>query len=179
LIGVALTLAFAAMASRVAVQPEGVDLFLVMAPLIPVAGVAVAYGRFGDPAHEMTTATPMDPFRLMLLRAAAVTGFAFVVSLTLDVLMGSGRGTGLWILPALALTLSTLSLGGYFAMWAAAATSTSVWLALVGFFHVQADERVMGVFGMEVQLAFIVVALVGSLILMQRRDVYRRGEGTR
>lgn len=179
LIAVALTLAFAAVASRVAVQPGSVDLFLVLAPLIPVAGVAVAYGRLGDPAHEMTTAAPIDPFRLMLLRAAAVTGFAFFVSLTLDVVIGSGRGTGLWILPALALTLSTLALGAYLAMWVAATTSTSVWLALVGMFLFQADDRVMAVFGMGAQIAFMLVALVGTLILVQRRDVYRRGEGTR
>lgn len=179
LIAVALTLAFAAVASRVAVQPGSVDPFLVLAPLIPVAGVAVAYGRLGDPAYEMTTATPIDPFRLMLLRAAAVTGFAFVVSLILDLVMGSGRETGLWILPALALTLSTLALGGYFAMWVAAAASASVWLALVGIFLAQADDRVMAVFGMEAQLVFILVAFVGTWILVQRRDVYRRGEGTR
>lgn len=105
-----------------------------MAPLIPVAGVAVAKGSVGDSAHETTTATPIDPLRHVLLRAAAVTGIAFVLSLLLDVVLASTWGTGLWISPALALTLTTFALGTHLTKWMAAAASAGGCATLLAVF---------------------------------------------
>lgn len=175
LIAVTFTLVFASFASYLA-YPESFDLFLAVAPLVPVAGVAVAYGRVGDPAHEMTAATPIDPLRVLLLRAAAVTGFAFFLSLVLDVAMSSPQGTGLWILPALALTLATLALGIHLEMWKAAAVSTGGWGTLLTVFFAQADVGLAPVFGVEAQLVFVAVAVAAAMVFVQGIDVYRRGD---
>jgi hypothetical protein len=174
LIAVTLTLIFAGLASRLA-QPGSFDLFLAVAPLIPVAGVAVAYGRLGDPAHEMTVATPIDSLRLLLLRVAAVTGFAVVLSTVLDVAVPSARATGVWILPALALTLVTLALGTHLAVWMAAAASTGAWVTLLTVFLARPEERLMLMFGAQAQVVFLVVALIAALLFAQGRDEYRRG----
>lgn len=179
LLAVTLSLAFAAIASRLASQPGSLDLFLMLAPLVPVAGVAVAYGRLGDPAHEITIASPMDPLHLMLIRTASVTGSALVSSLILDGVVPSTRGTGLWILPALALTLATLALGTRLSMWIASAVSAGMWVMLVGVFLVRSDERLAAVFQTEGQLTFGLVAAAAALLLFLGRDEYRRGEGTR
>jgi hypothetical protein len=176
LIAVTLTLLFAAMASSLMVQPGSFDLFLAVAPLIPVAGVAVAYGRVGDPAYEMTAAAPIDPLRLLLLRAAAVTGFALVLSLILDVIFSSTRATGLWILPALALTLTTLALGTQLAMMAAAAASAVGWVVVLTLFLVRGETRMESVFGLEAQLVSVVVAVAATFVFVHGRDVYRRGD---
>lgn len=174
LIAVTLTLVFASLASRL-VQPGSFDLFLALAPLIPVAGVAVAYGRLGDPAHEISAATPTDPLRLLLLRVAAVTGFAVVLSIVLDVAVPSARATGVWILPALALTLVTLALGTRLAVWVAAAASSVAWVALLSVFLARPEERLMSMFGVQAQVMFLVVALIAALLFAQGRDEYRRG----
>lgn len=174
LITVTLTLVFASLASRL-VQPGSFDLFVVLAPLIPVAGVAVAYGRLGDPAHEITAATPTDPLRLLLLRVAAVTGFAVVLSLVLDVAVSSARATGIWILPALAMTLVTLALGTRLAMWMAASTSAVAWIALLSVFLARPEERPWSMFGVQAQVMFFVVAVTAALLFAHGRDEYRRG----
>lgn len=175
LLAVTLTLIFAAVASRMG-PPGSFDLFLALAPLVPVAGVAVAYGRVGDPAHEMTTATPIDSLRLLLLRTAAVTGFALVVSLILDVALSSGRGTGLWILPTLALTFTTLALGTRLTMWLAAAVSTGAWVGLITLVLARPQGMLTPVFDARAQVMFVVVAAVAALVFVHERDGFRRGE---
>jgi len=175
LIGVTLTLVFAGVASQVAL-PGSIDLFLAVAPLVPVAGVAVAYGRAGDPAHEITIATPIDPLRLLLLRAAAVTAFALVLSLILDVVFSSTPGTGLWVLPALALTLVTLALGTHLTMWVAGAVSAGAWVFLLTLFRVRPEGSLDVVFGTSSQVVFALAALLAAIVFLHDRDAYRRGE---
>ena len=51
---------------------RGIGLFLALAPVLPVAGVAVAFGPRTDPLHEVAVAAPYSSFRLLLLRSAAV-----------------------------------------------------------------------------------------------------------
>ncbi|MFF6905713.1 hypothetical protein ACFY9Q_07225 [Streptomyces sp. NPDC012389] len=47
-------------------------LLLVTAPVLPLAGVALSYGRHADPLYEVVTSTPSGGLRLLLIRAAAV-----------------------------------------------------------------------------------------------------------
>jgi hypothetical protein len=175
LLGVAFTLAFAGIVSQVAV-PGSIDLFLAVAPLVPVAGVAVAYGRVGDTAHEITAATPVDPILLLLLRTAAVTVFAFVLSLIFDVVFSATRETGLWILPALALTLGTLALGAHVSMWLAGVTSAGVWVLLLAVFGVRPEGSLDVVFSGSAQVGFAAVAFMAGIVFLHDRDAYRRGE---
>jgi hypothetical protein len=175
LIAVTLTLLFAALASRV--DPStGFDLFLVLAPLVPVAGVAIAYGRIGDPAHEITVATPVDPFRLLLLRAAIVTGFALVVALNIDIGIPAPYATGLWILPALAVTLSTLAVGTRLTMWLAAAASATGWLLVATLFTVENGGHLIAALTSQAQFAFVAVAVAATFVLLRNGDAYRRGD---
>lgn len=175
LLGVAFTLVFAGVLSQVA-GPGSIDLFLAVAPLVPVAGVAVAYGRIGDPAHEITATTAVDPVRLLLLRTSAVTAFAFVLSLVFDVVFPSTRGTGLWILPALALTLATLALGAHVSMWLAGTISTVVWILLLAVFLVRPEGSLDVVFSASAQVAFAVIAVMAGVVFLHDRDAYRRGD---
>jgi hypothetical protein len=175
LLGVTITLAFAGIASQLA-PPGSIDLFLAVAPLVPVAGIAVAYGRIGDPAHEITATTAIDPLRLLLLRTAAVTAFAFVLSLIFDVFFSSTKGAGLWVLPALALTLAALALGAHVSMWVAGSISAGAWIFLLTMFRVRPEGSFDVVFSASAQLAFGVVALISAVAFFQDRDAYRWGE---
>ena len=51
---------------------RGMAIFLTLAPLLPVAGVALSYGPAADPAYELTLAAPYSVLRLVLLRSVAV-----------------------------------------------------------------------------------------------------------
>ncbi|MEU2909702.1 zf-HC2 domain-containing protein [Streptomyces massasporeus] len=86
-------------------------LFLALAPLLPLAGVALSYGPALDPTYEMTVVAPTHGFRLLMIRTVAV--LAVVLGLnglaTLALPAYGLRGLA-WLLPALALTATGLAL---------------------------------------------------------------------
>lgn len=63
-----------------------VSLMLLLAPVLPVGGVAASWSRDLDPAYELTASTPRAGLQLVLRRTAAVLA---VVIPTL--LAGAGR----------------------------------------------------------------------------------------
>jgi hypothetical protein len=176
-LAVAVSLLFAGLASRLAVQQNGVDLFLMLAPVVPVAGVAVAYGRLADPAYEITVSSPVDPLRLLLLRSAAVTVIATAFSLLVDMGIRSDLRIGLWLLPALALTIITLALGTRLTMWVAASVVTTGWVALVVSVSLEVPGRsTMVLFTPFSQLSYLLALVAGAWVLSRRHDNYRRGD---
>src|SRR4030095_9140979 len=78
LLAVATVLAFAVLAAWTTPGQDANLAFLCVAPLLPLAGIAVAYGPGIDPTYEIGLAAPLRSFRLLLLRAAAVLGAAAV-----------------------------------------------------------------------------------------------------
>jgi hypothetical protein len=85
--------------------------FLAMAPLLPVLGVAVSFGPRVDPTFEITLVAPIDTFRLLLLRCAAVLGVTTTMSAVASFAMPDYGLKALgWFLPGLALTLISLAL---------------------------------------------------------------------
>ncbi|MFD8420264.1 zf-HC2 domain-containing protein [Streptomyces sp. NPDC059466] len=95
-------------------------LLLAVAPVVPVAGVALSYGRYADPLYELVATSPSGGLRLLLTRTAAVLAVS-VPLLTAAGLLLPAAGPRLpqvpmaaaWLLPGLALTLATLALSGY------------------------------------------------------------------
>ena len=106
--------------------------FLALAPLIPVFGVAMAYGPHSDRAYEVTVATPLSGLRLILLRTITVVIAAAAVSL-LTVLTSPTHGwlRLAWLLPALATTTTALALGSHIGVRRAAIGVGLGWLTLV------------------------------------------------
>lgn len=107
---------------------------LALAPVLPVAGVAMSYGGSADPLHEIAASTPGGGLRLLLTRTAAVLG----VSLPLLTVAGAvlpasagAPGAAVWLLPALALSLAAPALGTYVGCRAAAAGISTVWVLAV------------------------------------------------
>ncbi|MFF5155714.1 zf-HC2 domain-containing protein [Streptomyces sp. NPDC000348] len=106
---------------------------LALAPVVPVAGVALSYGPHADPMHEITAATPSAGLRLVLMRTAAV----LAVSLPLLTLSGAllpstdAPSAVAWLLPGLALTLASLALAGYVGLRAATTVTGGGWLCAV------------------------------------------------
>lgn len=142
---ICVTLLFAVVASRLA--NLGPWPLLLIAPILPVAGVAVAYGPHGDPAYEIGVASPMSGFKLLVLRSSAVLVTTIALGFGASVLLREIQWTTIvWLAPALCLTCAVLALstavppstagrvvGG---VWAASVLVANrvefVWLAITG-----------------------------------------------
>ncbi|MEV3858712.1 zf-HC2 domain-containing protein [Streptomyces sp. NPDC050095] len=127
--GAALTLVFAALLARLA-GPAGAHLvYLAMAPLLPVAGVAVSFGRRWDPAYEVGLVAPTSALRLVLSRSTVVLGTSLALSagaaLTLPHL---GLSAFAWLLPSCALTALSVALSARLDQVTAACTAGAGWL---------------------------------------------------
>jgi hypothetical protein len=99
---------------------------LLLAPVAPVAGVAAAWARGLDPAHELVAATPRAGLYLVLRRTVAV--LAVVIPL-----MAAATWTSplRWLLPCLAFAVATLALGGFVGVRRAAVGLVTGWAAFV------------------------------------------------
>ncbi|GAA3012638.1 zf-HC2 domain-containing protein [Streptosporangium longisporum] len=106
--------------------------FLTVAPVLPLAGIALAYGPRVDPVHETQAATPMAGSRSLLLRALAVLVCAIVLTgLATPLLPGPPGLAAAWLLPALALTATTLALATRVAPPVSAAVLIVAWSCAV------------------------------------------------
>jgi hypothetical protein len=177
LISLVLVLGFAVAVSNVDSPRETIHVFLAVAPLLPVAGVAFAYGPLVDPAHEITLAAPLDSLFLLLLRAATVLTVAITVSLLAWTLVPAADAIGVtaWLLPALALTFITLAAASRFQLWAASSVVGAGWLIFVAF-SAHPDVRV---FTGSAQLAYLAATVVGAGVIVLRRNSYNSEGGGR
>jgi hypothetical protein len=170
LLAVAVTLAFAVLAARGA--REGLLLFLVVAPLVPVVGVAGAYGPWADPAYEIGLAAPMSSVRLLLLRVAAVLVASMVLAGVAALgLPQLGWMAVAWLLPALGLTLASLGLATVLPQLVASGLVAAAWLAVVMQLEASAPGGLVA-FRAPGQWAFVVVIAVASLLLRWRREAF-------
>jgi hypothetical protein len=102
------------------------SLALLLAPIAPVAGVAAAWARGLDPAHELVAATPRAGLYLVLRRTVAV--LVVVIPVLAVATWATPRR---WLLPWLALAAATLALGGFVGVRRAAVALVGGWSALV------------------------------------------------
>ena len=99
LLAITITLLFAA---ANAVRPQGSDgLLLLLAPLVPLVGIATAYGRPVDPLFELAKAAPLPASRLFLLRSVAVLATAVPLALLASLIVPyEGLRAIAWLAPA-------------------------------------------------------------------------------
>lgn len=103
----------------------------VLAPVVPLLGVAASYGTGLDDAYEVIASTPGGGLRLLLIRSAAVLTVTTPVALAGGAVTGYGSPVP-WLLASLALTLLTLAVGSLIGVeWAAGAVGLA-WLVGVG-----------------------------------------------
>ncbi|MFI1829204.1 zf-HC2 domain-containing protein [Streptomyces sp. NPDC020412] len=177
----ALTLLLTTLIARLA-EPAGTPvLFLGLAPLLPVAGVAVSYGWRWDPAHEMGLVTPLRAFRLVLLRTAVVLGTCIALTCAASLaLPGLGLATFGWLLPGCALTAVSLALAAHMESTTAAGVTAAGWLAVL--FVTHDSHAVFSTTGQAASVAVLTVACAGVLLSrtafdrpVRRRPIHRQG----
>jgi hypothetical protein len=177
LLAVAVALVFAVAVSH---RGPGNPLpFLIIAPLLPLAGVAAAFAPGMDPTYEVGVASPMRGAHLLMVRGSAVFAatsvLAGIASLALPDVSWTAAA---WLAPALALSLSSLALstwmspalasGGLAAVWITGVVAT---LARPGV--TRADQ--LAWFRPAAQVAFCIVFVIAAIVVMLRGDRLDRG----
>lgn len=147
--------------------------FLMLAPVVPLAGVAVTFGPTPDPAGEVALASPLHGAGLVLWRTAAV-----LVTSLLVLLPGSLALPGMelhdvgWVLPALALTLAAVALSTWVPPFTATAVAGVAWAltlevaALGG--GIERSLTSGALFGPPGQASFALLAVLAGAVLAVR-----------
>ena len=106
----------------------GLVTFLLIAPLAPLAGVAASFGGDADPAHELVSAAPYSPVRLLMVRSAGVLcasgPLTVIVGLTLP---GPKWLAVAWLTPAAAAVCVTLAIGPLLGHTITATVLAGIW----------------------------------------------------
>ena len=178
---------FAALATAIVVGLSAADsndprsslfAFFVVAPLVPLLGVSLAYGVRADPAHEITLATPMSGLRLVLLRSAVVVVVSATI-LGLASLLGPSPAlmAGAWLLPALGLTALNLALMTMMVPRRASLAAAMLWLGTLVIVDVSSADK-LAAFSPTAQLVAILLAVGSMAVVLTRRQAFDRLEAT-
>lgn len=167
---VALCLAFAVVAAHE--SDRGAAVFLALAPLLPLAGVAAAYGPWLDPTYEIGLAAPLRTFSLLLLRSS-------IVLLTTTVLTGVAAlalpnvdsRAAAWLLPALGLVLVSVALTTWISAERAFGGVASCWIGVVIVARAASGD-VYAAFDAPAQAAFATAAAVAAIVLAWRLKTF-------
>ena len=159
---VALTLILTAALAH-AVTPA---VFLGVAPLLPLVGVAASFGPGIDPTYEITVTAPVHAFRLLLLRCVTVLAANTVLGAVASAFVpGSGLTVAGWFLPSLALTVATLLLSSRVGPVLSAVVVGAVWVLAV----VWAGPVPFSTAG---QLSLLAAVALFSVLLARRAAVF-------
>ncbi len=167
-VAVALLFALNAASGSAAEGTDRIVIFLTIAPLVPLLGVALAFGPAVDPTHEVAVAAPMDGFRLFLVRAVTVfvasTGILLIGSLLVPT--GGAARIG-WLLPAIATTVVAMAATTRVDARAAAGAVAAAWVVLVVVVSQITDPGAM--FGPITQVTSVAVASGAIGVFLKRR----------
>jgi hypothetical protein len=142
---------------------------LLLAPLLPVLGVAMAYGPSADPAHELQVATPGGGLRLLIVRTIAVLVVSIVVVTALACTSEVVRPmAAAWLLPALAVTAATLATMTVLPPRRAGAAVGGAWLAAVVMASVATSDP-LAAFGPVGQVVAAIATVAFVVVTAARR----------
>jgi len=165
---VAMLFALNAASSAAGNNSDRIVVFLTIAPLVPILGVAMAFGPAVDPTHEVAIAAPMDGFRLFLVRAITVFTASTVMLLIGSLLVPAGGITRIgWLLPAFATTGVTMAISTRVDPRMAAGGVGSLWIIMVVIVSQAAAPSAM--FGPVTQVLSGCVALAAAAAFARQR----------
>ncbi|MCT7354413.1 zf-HC2 domain-containing protein [Streptomyces sp. 15-116A] len=168
--------------------PDARPWLLALAPVVPVAGVALSYGPHADPMHEIVASTPSAGLRLVLMRTATVLAVSLPLLTLAGVMLPSSDApnAAAWLLPGLALTLASLALACCLGLRTATLVTGGGWLSVVfgpllaapgERLTAQLSERLTDVLaGAPAQGAWAAAATLCAAVLAVHRPSFRRLE---
>lgn len=153
-------------------------LFLMVAAVLPVFGVAAAFGPRVDPTHEIALAAPIGSFRLLMIRTVAVLGAsAAIAGLAAAALPDLSWLSVAWILPSLGLSLAALALSTFVRPLTAAVVVVGAWSLIAVSVTARAADR-LAAFRAPAQLWFLLLMAVATALLAARRGAFEEEGGS-
>lgn len=163
--------------------------FLLIAPLLVLAGVAAAFLPMLDPAYRLTVATPFSGFTLLLIRAlSALLAALIAVVVASFVVPGPRWLPAAVLLPSLALCAFALAAATTIGPRGAAILSAALWVSPVlllalanqavfnpAVANSAVANPVMAMVQWHAQAACTVVLLAAVTVLWLRRDRFEMG----
>ena len=141
--------------------------FLLVAPMVPVLGVAAAYGPHEDPLESLVTTAPYGRSRLILVRTLAVLVSVLPVTALLGLLLpGPLWLAAAWLGPALTLVPVLLALSAFVGPRIGGAVVAIAWSGVV-LLSVRGLPATWPVEASQ-QLVYLALALVSVAILAVR-----------
>jgi hypothetical protein len=168
LAAIAGVLTFAALAAQA--DERWLRVFLVVAPLVPLGGVAVAFASGLDLTREIGLATPYPGLRLLLVRTTAVLAVTVPTALLAGLaLPGPAWLAAAWLLPAAGLTSAALALTGRLRPVVAVGAVALGWVSATIPITLTGQADVL--FGGGAQLGWLALAAGGVLWLVAGRNM--------
>ena len=144
---------------------------VLVAPLLPLAGVAASWTRVIDPAYELVAATPAAGLTLLLRRTLVVLAVVVPCTLAAEALTGAPAAAA-WLLPCLALTAAALALGAAMRLDRACWLLAGAWTAAV-VVPALAAQAMPFVLDSGWLAAWAAVAVVAAAVIALRKEEYR------
>jgi hypothetical protein len=148
--------------------PARSSVVLLLAPVAPLSGLAMAWSRRWDPAWETVSGTARAGIELLLRRTVVV----LLTVLPLLAVVGWRLGTSpaLWLLPCLAFTSAALLLGGLIGVSRAAALLGAAWVLAVAVPAVVTTRLPLLVRAESLRGWEIAAVVLGGLALLRAGD---------
>jgi hypothetical protein len=165
-------------AARLGESRYATTMLVGVGPLVPLLGARVAFGRKIDPAATMAAAAPLAAGRVASTRALVVTAIACLAGVFVSPLTTLGLSDiVVWLLPALALSATTVAIATYVDSTIPTIAFATGWLVVVGAWLGDVPRPVRGltVDGLAtdepaVQAALIVATVAAAAVVFARRD---------
>jgi hypothetical protein len=169
LVACVLVLIFAAAAGAAGISQ--VPWLGIVAPAVPLLGVAASYGSGLDDAYEVIAATPAGGLRLLLVRTAVVLVVTTPIALVAGLIARYGSPTP-WLLASLALTLLTLALGSAIGVERAAVAVGAGWVIAVSMTALDPGRRLPVVLTPDAVPVLLAAAAAAAAVIVLRRSAY-------
>ncbi len=162
---VLLVIAFlAAHASR-----NGTLVFVALAPVLPVVGVALAFGPQSDPTLEVAAASPYSLIRLLAARTSFVVATTLLPTAAVSFFVpGQGWLTIGWLLPSLAMCSVVLATARRIEPHLSASALSAAWFAVI-VWSAARDTSLLVDHGVVVQVLSVGVLLAAAWSLATHR----------
>ena len=147
--------------------------FLLVAPLIPVVGVAASYGPSTDPLEGLIVTSPYGRGRLILIRTLGVLVTSLPIAFGLGLFLpGPGWIAAAWLGPALAMIPVLLALAAFTGPRIAASVLAIGWSAMV----LPSTRTLPATWPVEPdqQLLYLALAAVACAVLLTRSRLTRK-----
>lgn len=169
-IGVCVVLLLALLASHA--SPRGTAVFVALAPVLPLAGVALAFNPRTDPFLELAAASPYSLLRLLLARTTFVVGSTLLPAVLLTPLLPGDRWLTVgWLLPALAMSTVVLALAPRVEPFLSATVLAGGWLALSTWRMTLGPSLLVGHSPLVQLVSAIAFAVAATHLVTHRHDL--------